>query len=185
MQTFSTRTKQSSVVFINGKGLLLSALQSLAQDHSLSLEIKSYSSEAIQREKTSHKNIYVVELCDNLSVPFSINETSGIWICENMMKNLCQYLKIEQESYLLLMILLAMTQINALKNNELLKSEYLIHDSNCSCLFSYFTDFTKWFMSFEELFICKGSVEFYNCLGNEFEIQCLQKLIQHMNKAIR
>jgi hypothetical protein len=175
----------SSVVFINGDGISISALQKLADTFSLPLKLKAHSSQAIRKYKNSGKNIVVVELSDHLSVPFSITDKSAIWISGSMMKNLCQYVRIEEESYFLLMLLLAMTQVNALKNNELLKPEYLIHDSNCNCLFSYFIDFTKWFTSFEELFICKGSVDFYNCLGSEFEVECLQILIDHMNKAIQ
>jgi len=183
MQSF--KTKVSSVILLNGPVLSISSIQRLADTLSLSMEFAAYSSETVRAYGKSGKDLFVVELSENLSAPMSIDQDSGIWICGNMMENLCRYLKIKPESYLLLMVLLAVTQINALRNNELMKSEYLIHESGCTCLFSRFTDFMAWLGSFEELFICKGSLEFYKCIGNEYEIGCLQTLIEHMNRTIQ
>ena len=66
MQTFTT--KVASVVFINGDGISLPSLRRLANTHSLFLELRPYSSEAIQRCKKLEKSIFVVELCENLSI---------------------------------------------------------------------------------------------------------------------
>jgi hypothetical protein len=107
--------------------------------------------------------------------PFRVLTPEHIILSTAEAESICQYLGTNLEQYMELCVALALVQQQALLRNPMLKSEDLLHAKDVHCLFNRSIGVSNFATHLEHMSVCKGCRDFYHCLGNDRELEYLQK----------
>lgn len=113
---------------------------------------------------------------------FAADRLQGIRVSLYQSEGICAYAQMDRDTYIALCTLLGQAQWRVLTLNPLLVEEDLGHWTPSRCLFApqpYKQDYA---LTLESPHVCKGCVEFYQCLGAENEILVIQACIAGLQR---
>lgn len=113
---------------------------------------------------------------------YSVDRYEGVMVNTWQMNGVCQYTGLSPEAYLLVGIMLGLTQWRVLKLNPLIQSYDLGHSWPDTCLFSRPSLPQEVALMLENPTVCPGCRDFYRCLGAEEEILTVQRVMDHLAK---
>ena len=113
---------------------------------------------------------------------FTVDRIQGISVSLYQREGICSYAQMGQDDYVALCTLLGRAQWRVLMLNPLLVEEDLGHRTPSLCLFAPQPFKQDYALTLETPHVCKGCIEFYQCLGAEREILAIQSFLAGLHR---
>ena len=124
--------------------------------------------------------VTVTGLCN--TTPFLASNVHGVFIFTYQSEEICRYVGIERDVYLLICCLLGLAQWRVLQLNPLMVWEdFIVCETPPRCLYAARTTMEEYALAFERPFICAPCLEFFRCLGAEPETLALQEVLGRLS----
>lgn len=104
----------------------------------------------------------------------------GIWISQNHLELAAYQGGLTISQLTLLSMLIGSLKCKVLKQGGIMNPEDIIHDSGCNCILAQRRDFL---LESADLFICQGSIAFYEQLSAITEINILLIYLSKLNES--